>query len=118
MRKNIKKIDREFLDIEDSFIDLANKLSASSGDYRKVSIAFLHAAARFNVFDVWASAADVVEFKSEKNTEQEYFEALYKKLLDPEKIAKVLNHSNTTSTLRYLGITKVEVLKTYDDYEL
>jgi hypothetical protein len=77
MRKNIKKIDREFLDIEDSFIDLANKLSAS-GDYRKVSIAFLHAAARFNVFEVWASAADVVEFKSEKNTEQEYFEALYK----------------------------------------
>jgi len=35
-----------------------------------------------------------------------------------EKIAKVLNHSNTTSTLRYLGITKEEVLKTYDDYEL
>lgn len=83
MRKNIKKIDREFLDIEDSFIDLANKLSAS-GDYRKVSIAFLHAAARFNVFEVWASAADVVEFKSEKNTEQKYFEALYKKLLDEE----------------------------------
>ena len=35
-----------------------------------------------------------------------------------EKIAKVLNHSNTSSTLRYLGITKEEVLKTYDDYEL
>ena len=36
-----------------------------------------------------------------------------------EKIAKVLNHSNTTSTLRYLGwITKEEVLRTYDDYEL
>jgi integrase len=35
-----------------------------------------------------------------------------------EKIAKVLNHSNTTSTLRYLGITQKEVLKTYDDYEL
>lgn len=35
-----------------------------------------------------------------------------------EKIAKVLNHSNTASTLRYLGITKDEVLQTYDDYEL
>ena len=35
-----------------------------------------------------------------------------------EKIARVLNHSNTTSTLRYLGITKEEVLRTYDDYEL
>jgi hypothetical protein len=28
------------------------------------------------------------------------------------------NHSNTTSTLRYLGITKEEVLRTYDDYAL
>jgi hypothetical protein len=35
-----------------------------------------------------------------------------------EKIAKVLNHSNTSSTLRYLGITTQEILKTYDDYEL
>jgi len=35
-----------------------------------------------------------------------------------EKIAKVLNHSNTTSTLRYLGITHEEVLATYDDYQL
>jgi hypothetical protein len=35
-----------------------------------------------------------------------------------EKIAKVLNNSNTTSTLRYLGITKEEVLQTYDDYAL
>jgi integrase len=35
-----------------------------------------------------------------------------------EKIAKVLNHSNTTSTLLYLGITKAAVMATYDDYEL
>ncbi|HEY5140967.1 MAG TPA: hypothetical protein VIJ25_16870 [Methylococcales bacterium] len=34
------------------------------------------------------------------------------------KVAKVLNHSNTTSTLRYLGITQAEVLQTYNDYEL
>jgi len=78
MRKNIKKIDREFIDIEDSFIDLANK-HCDSGDYEKISIAFLHAAARFNAFEVWASAADIAEFKSEKNTEQKYFEAIYKK---------------------------------------
>lgn len=44
--------------------------------------------------------------------------ALYNDGVPIEKIAKVLNHSNTTSTLRYLGITKEEVLKTYDDYEL
>jgi integrase len=44
--------------------------------------------------------------------------AMYKDGVPIEKIAKVLNHSNTTSTLRYLGITKEEVLQTYDDYEL
>ncbi len=35
-----------------------------------------------------------------------------------EKIAHVLNHSNTSSTLRYLGITQQDVLQTYDDYQL
>jgi integrase len=35
-----------------------------------------------------------------------------------EKIAQVLNHSNTSSTLRYLGITRQEVMQTYDDYQL
>ncbi len=44
--------------------------------------------------------------------------AMYSDGVPIEKIAKVLNHSNTTSTLRYLGITKEEVLQTYDDYEL
>jgi integrase len=44
--------------------------------------------------------------------------AMYKDGVPVEKIAKVLNHSNTTSTLRYLGITQEEVLKTYDEYEL
>ena len=44
--------------------------------------------------------------------------AMYKDGVPVEKIAKVLNHSNTTSTLRYLGITQEEVLRTYDDYEL
>ena len=33
-------------------------------------------------------------------------------------IAKVLNHSSEAATLRYLGITEEQVLKTYDDYEL
>lgn len=33
-------------------------------------------------------------------------------------IAKVLNHSSESATLRYLGITEEQVLKTYDDYEL
>jgi len=44
--------------------------------------------------------------------------AMYKDGVPVEKIARVLNHANTTSTLRYLGITQEDVLKTYDDYEL
>ena len=44
--------------------------------------------------------------------------AMYQDGVPIEKIAKVLNHSSTTSTLRYLGITQQEVLQTYDDYEL
>jgi len=35
-----------------------------------------------------------------------------------EKISKVLNHSTPAVTMRYLGITKQEVLDTYDEYEL
>ena len=34
-----------------------------------------------------------------------------------DKIAKLFNHSNTTSTHRYLKITQEKVLKTYDNYE-
>ncbi len=44
--------------------------------------------------------------------------AMYQDGVPVEKIARVLNHANTTSTLRYLGITHEDVLKTYDDYEL
>jgi len=99
MRKNIRKIDGEFLDIEDSFIDLANKHSASI-DHEKISIAFLHAVARFNAFDVFASAADVTEFKSEKNAELEYFEALYKKLLVDELNAFETNFDKYKKELR------------------
>ena len=44
--------------------------------------------------------------------------AMYSDGVPIEKIAKVLNHSNTASTLRYLGITQEQVLQTFDDYEL
>jgi integrase len=44
--------------------------------------------------------------------------AMYQEGVPVEKIARVLNHSNTTSTLRYLGITQEEILKTYDEFEL
>jgi integrase len=44
--------------------------------------------------------------------------AMYDDGVAVETIAKVLNHSSTSTTLRYIGITKAQVLQTYDDYEL
>ncbi len=44
--------------------------------------------------------------------------AMYDDGLQLELIAKTLNHSSTTETLRYIGITKEQVLQTYDDYQL
>jgi hypothetical protein len=44
--------------------------------------------------------------------------AMFNDGISIEKIAQVLNHSNTTSTMRYLGITQAAIMKTYDDYEL
>lgn len=44
--------------------------------------------------------------------------ALYDAGVPLEMISKTLNHSNTSSTLRYLGITQSQILQTYDDFEL
>lgn len=35
-----------------------------------------------------------------------------------EQIARVLNHSSPAVTMAYIGLTKEETLKTYDDFEL
>jgi len=44
--------------------------------------------------------------------------AMFDDGLPLELIAKTLNHSSTTETLRYIGITKEQVLQTFDDYQL
>lgn len=44
--------------------------------------------------------------------------AMYDSGIPVEKIAKVLNHSDTGVTLRYLGITQEAVMQTYDDFVL
>ena len=44
--------------------------------------------------------------------------ALYDAGVPIEKISRVLNHSDTGVTLRYLGITQEAVLQTYDDFPL
>lgn len=35
-----------------------------------------------------------------------------------EKISKVLNHSSTSTTMLYIGITQKEILDSFDEYEL
>ena len=44
--------------------------------------------------------------------------AMHKDGVAIERIAKVLNHSSTSTTMRYLGITQADVMQTYHDYEL
>lgn len=44
--------------------------------------------------------------------------AMYDDGVSIEKIAGVLNHSSPAVTMRYIGITKEQILQTYDDYEL
>lgn len=44
--------------------------------------------------------------------------AMYTDGVPIEVICKVLNHSSTGVTLRYIGIEKQDIMKTYDDYVL
>ena len=44
--------------------------------------------------------------------------AMYADGVPIEVICKVLNHSSTAVTLRYIGIEKQDILQTYDDYVL
>lgn len=72
--------DREFLDLADAFINLANQQCATI-EKGKVSAAFLYAAARFNTYLVATSAPDVEQFKESQPGAQEYFLQEYKKML-------------------------------------
>jgi integrase len=44
--------------------------------------------------------------------------AMYADGVPIEMVSKVLNHSSPAVTMTYLGITRAEVLQTYEDYEL
>ncbi len=43
---------------------------------------------------------------------------LYNKGVSIEQIAKLLNHASPATTMAYIGLTKEDTLKTYDDLEL
>jgi len=43
---------------------------------------------------------------------------MYRDGVPIEMISRVLNHSSPAQTMRYIGITRAEVLQTYQDYDL
>lgn len=43
---------------------------------------------------------------------------LYSRGVSIEQIARLLNHASPVTTMAYIGITKEDTLKTYDDFEL
>jgi len=74
---------------------------------------------RISVSRVFKDAGDILNLNINTHSmRKSRGMAMFSDGVSIEKIAQVLNHTNTTSTLRYLGITREEIMKTYDDYEL
>lgn len=71
------------------------------------------------VSKVLKSTGDMIGLKvSTHSMRKSRGKALFDGGIPIEKICKVLNHSSPTETLRYLGITREEVMQTYDDFLL
>ena len=74
---------------------------------------------RVSVSRAFKEAGDIVKLSVNTHSmRKSRGKALFDAGVPIEKIAEVLNHSDTGVTLRYLGITREDVLKTYDDFEL
>jgi len=77
------------------------------------------AISRISVSRVFKAAGDMLNLNINTHSmRKSRGMAMFSDGVSIEKIAHVLNHSNTSSTLRYLGITREAVLQTYDDYQL
>ncbi|GAA4501456.1 DUF3144 domain-containing protein [Pseudaeromonas paramecii] len=74
------EVSPEFWQRADEIIALANK-QAKECDVGKVSSSTLYAAARYNAFNVIASANDVEEMKNDKEEAIGYFVDQYQKML-------------------------------------
>jgi len=77
------------------------------------------AISRVSVSRVFKSAGDILGLDINTHSmRKSRGKAMFDDGVSVAVIAKVLNHSSEAATLRYLGITEEQVLKTYDDYEL
>jgi Protein of unknown function (DUF3144) len=72
--------DKEFWELADSFINLANKHLATV-PRSKVSATFLYAVARFNAFVVTANTETRTELEADKERAIAYFAEQYEKML-------------------------------------
>ncbi len=86
--------DKEFYEMADAYIALANKQSNSKVHPGKVSATFLYAAARFNTFIVASGFESADDFASKKEEAMDYFMEEYKKMLD-EHFADYQNNFST-----------------------
>lgn len=75
-----EEIDREFRQVVDRFVRLANE-QIESVKKEHVSMAMLYAAARFNSFIVASHAPDVEKFRADKNKAFEFFCSEYHRML-------------------------------------
>ena len=73
-------IDREFREVVDRFIKLANE-QIESVPRENVSMALLYAAARFNSFVVASHASSVMKFRDDRNKAFEFFCLEYHRML-------------------------------------
>ena len=93
--------DKEFYEMADAFIALANKQSKNA-DPGKVSATMLYAAARFNTFIAASESGSASEYSSNKAQSFDYFMSEYKKMLEEhfadyyENFDKYLREKNKT----------------------
>jgi hypothetical protein len=74
-------IDREFRQVVDRFIQLANE-QVSTVKREHVSLALLYAAARFNSFVVASHAPSVEKFRTDRAKAFEFFTGEYHRMLE------------------------------------
>jgi len=87
--------DKQFWDLADSFIHLANEHLAKVPRSR-VSATLLYAAARFNSFVVTASSTSKAQLAEEKEAAISYFVEQYEKMLRENVEDQLKNYENYT----------------------
>ncbi len=90
--------DKEFYEIADAFIAVANKYSGKV-EQGKVSATFLYGAARFNTFLVASASTSSEELGSRKKEAIQYFLAEYEKMLEEHFLDYTDNFDN------YIGVS-------------